>query len=101
MARQKKIKLKGSSFFDKNKPINKKRKSNRVAVKEDRFSKKRPLNKVSKTKQTVHKENSRPYSNTNKNNTSSPQIFTTIFSVVLYHEAICFVTKLKPMLLPA
>ena len=98
MARQKRIKLKGSSFFDKNKPINKKRKSNRVAVKEERFSKKRPLNKVSKTKQTVHKENSRPYSNTNKNNTSSPRYLPDIiekrYIFVIVVIVFCFVAIL-------
>ena len=49
MAREKKIKLRGSSFFDRNKPINKKRKSPRVVVQKDSiFSKKKPINKISK-----------------------------------------------------
>ena len=74
MAREKKIKLKGSSFFDRNKPINKKRKSPRVVVQKDSiFSKKKPINKISKQKVVTRKENTRPYSNTNKSNTSSPR----------------------------
>ena len=71
MAREKKIKLKGSSFFDRHKPLNKKRKSPKVVLKDDSFSKRRPLNKISKTKQSVHKDNSRPYSNISKNNVTS------------------------------
>ena len=38
MAREKKIKLKGSSFFDRHKPINKKRKSSRVVAKSSTLS---------------------------------------------------------------
>ena len=68
MAREKKIKLKGSSFFDKHKPINKKRKAVRSVIKEDSLSKRRPINKINKQKQTIHKDNTRPYSNINKNN---------------------------------
>lgn len=67
MAKEKKIKLKGSSFFDKRKPINKKRKKSRVVLSKDQsFSKKRPINKVSKSKQVVRKDNTRPYSNRSK-----------------------------------
>ena len=71
MKKQKKIKLKGSSFFDKHKPINKKRKSSHSSVKEYSLTKKRPINRIGKSKTVVHKENSRPYSNISKNNTST------------------------------
>ena len=75
MARERKIKLKGSSFFDKRKPINKVRKSSRTITHEDVLSKRRPLNHISKTKQISHRDNGRPYSNsnTNKNNASTPR----------------------------
>ena len=67
MAKEKKIKLKGSSFWDKNKPINKKRKKVRNSkIHESSLSKKRPLNKVTKTKQPVKKPSAR-YSNVSKN----------------------------------
>lgn len=66
MGKQKKIKLKGSSFFDKRKPINKKRKHSSSVVSHDSFSKKRPLNHVSKGKQVVRKGYVRPYYNTSK-----------------------------------
>ena len=67
----KKIKLKGSSFFDRHKPINKKRKVEKVVVKEERLSKpNKPINKIVKSKNVVHKDNVRPYSNTNKNVTN-------------------------------
>lgn len=66
MLKQKKIKLKGSSFWDRRKPINKKRKV-KVAIKNiNNFSKKRPLNKVTKTKNVVRRDNTRPYSNYSK-----------------------------------
>lgn len=68
VVKNKKIKLKGSSFFDKNKPINKKHKTQKVSTHRDHvLSKKRPINKVTKTKQVVKKNNVRPYSNTSKN----------------------------------
>ena len=67
MRKQKKIKLKGSSFFDRHKPINKKRKSSHSVVEKESFSRKRPLNKISKGKTVVHKDNSRPYSNISRN----------------------------------
>ena len=67
MAKEKKIKLKGSSFWDKRKPINKKRKRQRsVSRQENNFAKKGPINKISKSRQVVRKENSRPYSNRSK-----------------------------------
>ena len=64
MAKEKKIKLKGSSFWDKRKPINKKRKSKAVGSRDSH--KKKPINKVVKTKQVVRKDNTRPYSNSTK-----------------------------------
>ena len=73
MGGKKKIKLRGSSFFDRHKPINKKRKSSYSMPHEDRVSHRRPINKVTRTKQVVRKENIRPYSNTSKNSNSSPR----------------------------
>ena len=70
--RQKKIKLRGSSFFDRHKPLNKKRKSSIFSFqKEVRSSRRTPLNKISKSKTVHHKENVRPYSNISKNNNTS------------------------------
>ncbi len=70
MAKKKKIKLKGSSFWDKNKPINKKRKDSSTSKKHDNHSsKKRPLNKVTKVKQPVKKTTTR-YSNASKNSSN-------------------------------
>ena len=70
MKKEKKIKLKGSSFFDKRKPINKKRKTNNTKIKIDLSSSKKPLNKISKptknNKSNVYK-NTRPLNNYNKN----------------------------------
>ena len=43
MAEKKKIKLKGSSFFDKNKPINKIRKTKSSSPKENNLHHKKPL----------------------------------------------------------
>ncbi len=63
MAEKKKIKLKGSSFFDKNKPINKIRKTKSSSPKENTLHHKKPLNKMSKTKQVIRKNTTRPYSN--------------------------------------
>ena len=71
VAFEKKIKLKGSSFFDRRKPLNKTRKSSRVSSREEYSFRKKTINKISKTKQVYHKENTRPYSNISKNNASS------------------------------
>lgn len=71
MAKEKKIKLKGSSFWDKRKPINKKRKVK--VTNKNRYSKSKPLNKSShnaKGKQVVRKDNTRPYSNVSKTSSS-------------------------------
>ena len=94
MAREKKIKLKGSSFWDKRKPINKKGKRPRVDLhKENRFNKKAPINKITKSKQVVRKDNTRPYSNhpkTSSNGRYLPDIiekrylFITVLIVLLF-----------------
>ncbi|MBQ8681302.1 MAG: penicillin-binding protein 2 [Bacilli bacterium] len=70
MAKEKKIKLKGSSFWDKRKPINKKRKV-KVATKDSSAVKRKPLNKSHKSKQVVRKDNTRPYSNSTRTPSSS------------------------------
>ena len=71
MAKEKKIKLKGSSFWDKRKPINKKRKVKVASKNSGSFSKKRPINKVTKSKAVIRKDNTRPYSNSSKTSSSS------------------------------
>ena len=62
MSRVRKIKLRGSSFFDRHKPLNKKRKNSYNVVKGDY---------VSKKGLSVHKDNSRVYDNTARNPSSS------------------------------
>ena len=71
MSKPKKIKLKGSSFFDRNKPINKVRKTKKGSPKEPFISHKKPLNKINKTHSGNKKNNPRPYSNRPKNSSSS------------------------------
>ena len=72
MDKKKKIKLKGSSFLDKRKPINKKRKVKVVTRKVNSLNKKKPINKVVKPRQLVRKDNtSRPYSNSSKTSSNS------------------------------
>ena len=68
---KKKIKLKGSSFLDKNKPINKVKKTKITSHKEQSLTHKKPINKVAKVKQVVKRNNLRPYSNTPKSGSSS------------------------------
>ena len=67
MTKSKKIKLRGSSFFDKHKPINKVRKRRtRVSKEEYSFSKKGPINKVTKLKHHAPKKNTVKYSNVSR-----------------------------------
>ena len=61
MARE--IKLRGSSYWDKRKPINKKRKMREAVKSIDSFSKRKPINKISKNKVKSKSSNVRPYSN--------------------------------------
>lgn len=68
---QKKIKLKGSSFWDRRKPINKKRKLKADVKSINNFSKRRPINRVSKTKMVIRKDNTRPYSNISRTSSSN------------------------------
>ena len=73
----KKMKLKGSSFWDRNKPINRKRKMKAAALSIDNFSKRRLINRVGKTKGIIKRENVRPYSNSvraSSNNRYLPDI---------------------------
>lgn len=63
----KNIKLRGSSFWDRRKPINKKRKMKEAVKSIDSFSKRRPINKTSRTRVNIKKDNTRPYSNISKN----------------------------------
>ena len=69
----KKIKLKGSSFWDKRKPINKKRKSRNVIINtnSNSISKNKHINKVTKSRNVVRHNDSRPYNNSVKNKVPS------------------------------
>lgn len=69
MARE--IKLRGSSYWDKRKPINKKRKMKEAIKNIDSFSKRRPINKISKNKVKVKSSNVRPYSNSVRTSSSN------------------------------
>lgn len=72
MTKKKKIKLKGSNFINKKKPLNKKtKKKPQTELKTNSISKRKPLNKIEKTKKTVKKNNSRPYSNISKTPSSN------------------------------
>ena len=105
MKRKKKIKLKGSSFFDRNKPLNKIRKKKTLQPKEDRLSKRKPINKIIKQKQTNHKETKRPYSNIQKTSTTPPRylpdiiekryILIIIFIILFFSAVIARLTQLQ------
>lgn len=69
MRQKRKIKLKGSSFFDKNKPLNKRKKTIKKFNLKELFFRKKPLNKKKKRVRKTSKNNSRPYSNVSKINT--------------------------------
>lgn len=71
-----KIKLKGSSFWDRNKPINKKRKIKAAVRSIDNFSKRRPLNRSAGQKRVVSKDNTRTYisSSTSSGNRYLPDV---------------------------
>jgi len=67
MNRKRKIRLRGSSFFDKKKPLNKIRKAKTRVHREDfSVSKGSPINKVKKLKRRVEKKNTIKYSNVSK-----------------------------------
>ena len=72
MAKKKNIKLKGSSLFKKNKPLNKLNKTTtKINSKTNSISKRKPLNKIEKNKKPVKKNNTRPYSNIPKTPSSN------------------------------
>lgn len=73
MKKQKKIKLKGSSFWDKRKPINKKIKNNASKKKNiNIFSKNKPLNrKKVKSRRVYKKTSSKPINNIQRQDNSS------------------------------
>ena len=88
MVRRRKIKLKGSSFFDKRKPINKRRNSSSYEKEGILF-----INKSSKAKNNSRKDNGRPYSNVSRNNTSSrylPDIIDRRYIFVVILIFLCF-----------
>ena len=96
VVKRKKIKLRGSNFLDRNKPLNRKRKVRKTKNPDvDRLlSKKRPLNKVVKTKKAVKKNNTRPYSNVARSSTSSnrylPDIIEKRYILVIVVIVVCF-----------
>ena len=55
------IKLKGSSFWDRRKPINKKRKMRDAVRSIDSFSKRRPVNKPTRIKNSISRDNTRTF----------------------------------------
>lgn len=65
MNKNKKIKLKGSSIFNKNKPLNRKSKPQKK-IRTTSFSTKGPLNKTTKTKKVVKKTQTKPLNNYTK-----------------------------------
>lgn len=73
---QKKIKLKGSSYWDKRKPINKKRKMRDAVKSIDSFSKRRPINRVSRSNNIISRDNTSSYisSRTSSSNRYLPDI---------------------------
>ena len=93
---RKRIKLRGTSFFDKSRPLNKKRKvKKRKNIDVDRLlSRKRPINKVVKTKKAIKKNNARPYSNVSKVNSSSnrylPDIIEKRYIFMIIVIVLCF-----------
>ena len=96
MVRKKKVKLKGSSYFDKKKPLNRRRKVKKKSNVDvsGLFSRKRPINKTVKIKKAIKKNNSRPYSNVAKsNNTSSrylPDIIDKRYIFIIVVIILCF-----------
>ena len=58
---QKKIKLKGSSYWDRKKPINKKRKMKDAVRSIDNFSKRRPVNMPKSNKHSISRDNTSNY----------------------------------------
>ena len=98
MANKKKIRLKGSNLFNKNKPLNKKRKQNiKSNTNINSISKKKPLNKITKTKKNIKKNNVRPYSNIQKNPTSNrylPDIIEKryLFLIIIIILLFCIIT---------
>lgn len=73
---QKKIKLKGSSYWDRRKPINKKRKMKEAVRSIDSFSKKRPINRPKSNKHSISRDNTSNYisSRTSSSNRYLPDI---------------------------
>lgn len=55
------IKLKGSSFWDRRKPINKKRRMRDAVRSIDSFSKRRPINKPTRIKNSISRDNTRTF----------------------------------------
>ena len=73
---QKKIKLKGSSYWDRRKPINKKRKMKEAVRSIDSFSKRRPINILKSNKHSISRDNTSNYisSRTSSSNRYLPDI---------------------------
>lgn len=91
ISKNKKIKLKGSSFLDKRKPINKKSKntSNKLSIK-NIFSKHKPLNKRKKTTNRVYKSKSKPLTNVPKQDNGNRYIVDIIEKRYIFITVIIF-----------
>lgn len=97
MKKTKKIKLKGSSFWDRKKPINKIRKTNNSKTSINIFSKPKPLNyKSKKTKTTVgtKKTNYKPLNNSTKqkNNKYLPDIIEKRYIFIMVVSILVFIS---------
>ena len=97
MKKTKKIKLKGSSFWDKRKPLNKTRKTNDSKIKINIFSKKKPLNykiKKTKTSSKTSKNNYKPLNNPTKqkNNKYLPDIIEKRYIFIMVISILIFIS---------
>ena len=94
MVKKRHVKLKGSNYFDKKKPLNRKRRAKKKSTVDvsSLLSKKRPLNKVVKTKKAIKKNNSRPYSNVVKSSGGRylPDIIEKRYLFIIFVIIFCF-----------
>ena len=95
MVKKRHVKLKGSNYFDKKKPLNRKRRAKKKSTVDvsSLLSKKRPLNKVVKTKKAIKKNNSRPYSNVVKRSRGRylPDIIEKRYLLIYVVIVLCFI----------
>ena len=86
------IKLKGSSFWDRRKPINKKRKMSDAVRSIDSFSKRRPINKPTRIKNSISRDNTRTFnsSRTLSGNRYLPDIIEKRYLFIIFIIVILF-----------